>query len=64
MTFTTRQWRISHNKELHNMRTLPNIVRVLSWRGQVAYIREIIYSFLGNLIGKCLLQDQDTDGKY
>jgi len=45
-----RCWRRLHNKELHNLYTLPNIIRVIEsrrmrWARYVACMRETINSY-------------------
>jgi hypothetical protein len=56
----TREWRKLHNKELHNLYTSPNIIRMIKsrrmrWAGHVARMREKRNAYnvlVGKLEGK------------
>jgi hypothetical protein len=52
----TGDWRNLHNEELHNLYSLPNIIRMIKskrmrWAGNIALIRETRNAY-GILVGK------------
>ena len=67
----TGEWRKLHNKELNDLYSLPNIVRVVKsrrmrWAGHVARMGEdrVVHRVLvGKPEGKRHLGDQDVDGR-
>jgi len=64
-----RDWKKLDNKELHNLYTSPNIIRVIKSRrmrcaGHVALMGEMHTIFwLGNVKGRDLFEDLSVDGK-
>jgi hypothetical protein len=56
----TGTWKNLHNEELHNLHSLPGVIRIsksrrMRWEGHIAYITEIRNSYsisMGKLKGK------------
>jgi hypothetical protein len=67
----TGEWRKLHNEELHNLYSLPDIIRQIKsrrmrWAGRVAHMQEgrnVYRVLVGKPKGKNHLKDQGVDGR-